>query len=340
MLKNTGLPAETLHDQLQMACQAMVRYACANGMKVPPDLVEKLDSVVSASDAGSPTAGAESGGVDAAEAPRRDGAAESRRLTQVHNRLAEIVAPATPQTILLMMREAEKKGIWAVLGAVPLVRRLMAVSVISMVAFVLVSLSPEVNGTGFDLLNSHGWDLLLNELFLLAAASIGASFANLFQAQGFIKKGTFDPKYESSYWVRYVLGMMAGTILALLIPIEQIAPDAPSNPDFMGDNIIEQLAKPTLALLGGFASSAVYRILSWIVSALERVVKSDARDAVEAQEQLGHARSAQRDLENRARLAAKLDSLEQELLKGGGDSEPLRQELAKLRQNLVLGEDA
>lgn len=334
MLMESLPAADTLRDEIQMACQAMVRFACANGKKVPPDLVEKLDAQSLSPDGESP-----GGGTGEADASKQTGASEraTRVLADVHNRLVDVVAPATPQTILLMMREAEKKGIWSVLGAVPLARRLMAVSVLSMIAFVAVSLSPKVNGLGFDLLQNSGWNLLLNELFLLAAASIGASFANLFQAQGFIKRGTFDPKYESSYWVRYILGMMAGTILALLIPVEKIAPDNPGAPGVLGDSVIEQLAKPTLALLGGFASSAVYRILNWMVSALERMVKADARDAVEAEEKLGQARNAQRDLENRARLAAQLDALEQELSKGEGDTSALRQQIAKLRQSLVLG---
>jgi len=56
---------------------------------------------------------------------------------------------------------------------------------------------PKVNGSpdGFSLLKNSGMDLLLNELFLLSAAGIGASFSNLFQANLFVRNGTFDPVY-------------------------------------------------------------------------------------------------------------------------------------------------
>jgi hypothetical protein len=37
-------------------------------------------------------------------------------------------------------------------------------------------------------------------------AGLGACFAALFLANRYIAEGTFDPKYESSYWIRFILG--------------------------------------------------------------------------------------------------------------------------------------
>lgn len=69
----------------------------------------------------------------------------------------------------------------------------------------------------------------------------------------------FDPKYEPSYWIRLLVGIMAGLILASLIPVD---PDA-----------LNGLGHPTLSLLGGFSASLVYRILNLLVSFVEDIVK-------------------------------------------------------------------
>lgn len=335
--QNASVP---VRDQILLASQAMAKYALAAGMKVPAELVEKLESLSVApavcEEAPVPMDASAEDALPETKAPepKKPAADVSRQLTHIHNRLAELVAPATPKTILLLATEEAKGGFWLFLGRVPLVRRLMALACISMVGFVLVSLSGDVNGQGFDLLTNSGITLLLSELFLLFASSIGASFANLFEAQRYIKDGTFDPKYESSYWVRYVLGLMAGTILALLIPIEALAGGGAEG----GGSIVDQLGKPILALLGGFAASAVYRILNRIVAALESLVAGDTRAAVAAQEQMARARLAEREVQGRMTLSTKLNQLEQTLSESG-DPAQMRKELARLRQEIILGDD-
>jgi hypothetical protein len=334
MPQETTVPIEPVrHDpvreQVLLACQAMAKYAFAAGLKVPSDLSEKLARVSPQKTLDGAT---EKGAAADPKTPPEDNV---RQLTKIHNRLAELVSPATPKTILLLATEEAKGGFWLFLGAVPLIRRLLAVATVSMIGFVMVSLSEQVDGQGFDLLANSGVALLLSELFLLSAASIGASFANLFEAQRYVKDGTFDPKYESSYWVRYVLGLMAGTILALLIPIEAMAGGAEDG----GGGIVEQLGKPILALLGGFAASAVYRILNRIVAALESLVAGDAREAVAAQELTAKARLAEREIQGRMGLSAKLNALEQTLAEGSDPAET-RRELARLRQEIILGEEA
>lgn len=256
-------------------------------------------------------------------------------LTGIHNRLSQLVAPATPKTILLLAMEEKNPGPLKFLGAVPLIRRLMAVAAFSMVGFILVTLSEDVDGSGFDLLENSGYKLLLSELFLIFAASIGASFTNLFEAQRYIKDGTFDPKFESSYWVRYVLGLMAGTILAMLVPIEALVAEGGDG----GSSILHQLGKPMLALLGGFAASAVYRILNRIVAALESLVAGDTRDLVMAQEQMTKARLQEQETQNRMKLSTQLITLEQKL---GDAKDPsvILNELKEIQKQLVRGEES
>ena len=236
--------------QLLAACKAMAAYAFGAGSRVPESLVSRLEKAEAQLQLQSDSTDGDALSPEY-DKPQPDGPPKNGKnvgdpietLTHIHNRLAEIVAPATPRTILLLAQEEQKANPLRFLGAVPLIRRLLMVAIFSMCGFVWVSLSEDVDGSGFDLLQNSGLNLLMSELFLLFAASIGVSFANLFEAQRYIKDGTFDPKYESSYWVRHVLGLMAGTILALLVPIEALAAEQEST-------ILQQLGKPMLALLG------------------------------------------------------------------------------------------
>ncbi len=331
-------PPRPIWEHTLRECLAMTEYAFAAGMKVPPDLSVKLDSlgtVAAPAAPAVPLADATNAAADEAEAQAARHAPtpaepDPQTLTLVHNRLADLVAPATPKTILLLATEQAKSGPFLFLGAVPMIRRLMALAALSMFGFGLVSLSENVDGSGFNLLQNSGLSLFLSEIFLLSAASIGASFANLFQAQRYIKDGTFDPKYESSYWVRYVLGLMAGTILALLIPVEALAGG-------QGDSIIDQLGKPILALLGGFAAAAVYRILHRMVAALESLVSGDTHDQVAAEEQAAKSRLAERQTQDRMNLSLQLIALEEKL---GTSADPaIRSELKKVQHQLIKGEE-
>ena len=116
---------------------------------------------------------------------------------------------------------------------------------------------------------SNGIPLLLNLLFLLTAAGLGACFAALFQANRYIADCTFDTKFESSYWIRLILGLMAGLILSQMIPLSE------------GSNAIA-VTKPTLAMLGGFSAAVVYRIMHRLVEAVESLVKGETRDIAAA----------------------------------------------------------
>src|SRR5438270_13746307 len=107
-------------------------------------------------------------------------------------------------------------------------------------------------------------------MHLISAAGLGACFYALFKARRFITNGTYDPKYEPTYWVRFILGITAGTLLALLIPVGGSAGSV-------------ELTKPLLALLGGFSAEAVYRILLRMVETLETLVQGSDQQAIEEQ---------------------------------------------------------
>jgi hypothetical protein len=210
----------------------------------------------------------------------RTTALDITQLSEVHDLLSAAIAPATPRAILLLDPIFTKKSSFNWLSTVPLLRRLMLVSFLSLTGFLMISQSHYISSTGGIIFAQHGLSLLVNLLFFVFAAALGASFSSLFQANEYIVSGVFDPKFDASYWIRIQVGIIAGLILASLIPIDPAA--------------LNGLGKPTLALLGGFSASLVHRILNLFVGALEGVVKKmgntlldnpqeNARKEVEAQ---------------------------------------------------------
>ena len=177
------------------------------------------------------------------------------KLVEVHDLLSKAIVPATPRAILLLDPLFSEKSSLSWLSPVPLLRRLMVVAFFSLVGFISIALSPD----GGDIFHSDGFPLFVNLMFFVFSASLGACFAALFQANNYIVAGIFDPKYEPSYWIRLLVGIMAGLILASLIPLDPSA--------------LNGLGKPTLSLLGGFSASLVYRILNLLVGVVEDIVK-------------------------------------------------------------------
>ena len=135
-------------------------------------------------------------------------------------------------------------------------------------SFVAVSLDPTV-GANFEVANSAGWDLLANELYVLCAAGLGATFAALFEASWYVTRSAFDPGHSMTYWVRVVLGLTAGTIMALLL----------------SDVVNTEFGQPALAMLGGFSSKAVHGLLARLVTSLEALVNGDGTKARRAETQ-------------------------------------------------------
>jgi hypothetical protein len=176
---------------------------------------------------------------------------------------------------------------------------------------------------------------VLNLSFLLAAAGLGACFAGLFQANRYIANSTFDPKYESSYWIRIVLGLMAGMILSELIPLDIFGGGGAENSGSGVTTSTQALGKPVLALLGGFSAAAVYRIIARIIDALESLVWGDGKETTAAQEQAARAQFESQLTQNRLSLASNLTKIQQKL-GSGASPEELKQELDKIMNNLIL----
>ncbi len=305
---------ESIGSQLRRECEAMTRYALSSGLAVPAPIIRTLEAVRGADAKQPASAPVTKVGSNAAtkDAPGQ--------LARIHEQLAGIIVPAIPRTVVLLEKEAAKSSFGSFLGPVPLVRRMMIAAMLSLVAVVTISLSPDVNENTvhLGLLNSDGITLLVNLLFLLAAASLGATFAALFRANRYVTAGYFDPKHESSYWMRYCLGLIAGIILAELIPLGD-------------DENSATLTKPTLAMVGGFSASVVNRMLNRLVETVETLVRGRGEELIEARELAARVRMEGLVLQGRSTLAANLMHLHQQV---SSDADP-KEVLAKLNSILA-----
>jgi hypothetical protein len=294
-----------VEKQVLLAAEAMVRYALSSGHRVPDWVVD----TVRRADATYRYAPDE-------ELPDFDA------LLRAHDALVRIVAPATPRTILLVS-EGRHSPLSA-LGPVRLVRQMLVAVIVLLVSFVLLAMSPDVNARSGDPLTSSGWSLLVNELFFLALGGLGAAFSALFTAYRYISEGTYDPKYESTYWLRFILGLMAGLLLPALIPIG-------GGP---GDST---LTKPLLALLGGFSAAMLYRVLERLVSTAESLVRADSRELRTAEREAMTARAVADSSRERLAVVAELRRLQDRVRAQADGDTTVSKELDQLVEALLGG---
>jgi len=241
-------------SQLLKETEVMAMHAYGSGLQVPAEVLEVLES----SDAL----------LSNKHSPGHDERKElTKKLSSANCQLAEIVAPALPRTLRLIHEEKNKKGLGSLktkLGPVPLIQGLVAAAIFSLVGFLALS--------GIDLTDNDPYLARSIEfLILLFAAAMGASFTALYRVNRLVVNGTYDAKYNSSYWIRFVLGLIAGVMLAQVI--SQIQPD------------LQQFGKTILAIIGGFSASVVYRILTRMAEAIESIFIGDESERIAAEEQ-------------------------------------------------------
>jgi hypothetical protein len=308
LTKTSALREQVLHE-----CIAMTRYALASGMAVPPALVNTIEN--------------------ARFAPA-DKPMDMTAITRAHDQLAKLVAPATPRALLVMGDEHEHGSRLSWAGSVGLVRRMMGAAVVSVLVFVALSITPyttfDPNHAQHVATETHWWAQLADDVFWMAAAGIGASFALLRQVNDFIVARTYDPKYEPTYWIKFLLGVMAGFILAAILP----ATMGLANKTGDATSAAAALAVPTLAMLGGFSASAVFRILTKMVESVESVFRDSPRDEAVQREKAAQAKASEELSVTRMNVAGQLVRLQQQLATGA-DAAALSQALGGILHSLV-----
>jgi len=150
-------------------------------------------------------------------------------------------------------------------------------------------------------------------------AALGAAFFSLFNAHEYVKNRTFDPKYNSVYLIRFVLGVIAGLILGNLGTL------------FKDNAMFARLGPGVIALLGGFSAEAVNQILQRLVEIMVAVVKGSNDDAAKAREEQLKAKLA-------TQLSDAKQTVGQEVVKILGDPAlpaSVRQQLQGLQSKLI-----
>jgi hypothetical protein len=290
----------------------MTRHALSNGRALPAAILHSLQSAALAVE---PPEGS--------GPPRVLSPDELKGLTQAHNHLARVVAPATPQTLLLLKQNAQ--SVFSFLGPLPFVRRMMLATICCLVLFIGLSLNEYVNVPDEgDIFKGEGVPLLLNELFFMAAAGLGASFAALFEASRYIADCSFEERFEATYWIKFFLGLVAGLILVTLVPIQV-------------SQGMSEVTRPTLAMLGGFSATAVYRMITRLVETVESLVRGDNKELLASRERAAKARATEEAVQHRMKLASKLVTLQQQL--GASDQEQVRAQLSQFVRSLMSDAD-
>ncbi|MDH3973138.1 MAG: hypothetical protein OEV42_02555 [Deltaproteobacteria bacterium] len=284
-----------LRDQLYREARAMAEYALADGNKVPAAALKTIESFTVKDDAG----------IEEEAKVRKD--MEISELVVAHGMLVKIVEPAKPRTILLLDMEQKAKGFFKFLGPVSLIRQMMGAAILSLTFFVMLAMTEAVSEKGGNIMSQFGPDLLLNLLFYLAAAGLGASFAGLYTANSYITKGTFDPTYHASYWIRFFLGLIAGLVLAVMVSEEYFKMNVGGDVDFLEKGIV----RPLLAMLGGFSADLTYTILSRLVETFQSLFMGSAKNQITAKEQELKANLAEVQSQQQVSMASNLVNLQQ-----------------------------
>jgi len=204
----------------------MLTYALEEGLELDPVVA----TLISGQD------------LSSTEQPVGDTGAQSlSSLMELHKSLAKAVAPATPCSL---EATAPVSGYLGFLRRPPLIGWMVLAAVICALGFVLTLPAPTPPKADDpstsrkaavieDFEPRHAMVILAaanptNDRapspFALASkqwnwlfgAGLGAAFYTLFTAHEYVRKRTFDPRYNSVYLIRFVLGVIAGLILANL----------------------------------------------------------------------------------------------------------------------------
>jgi hypothetical protein len=277
---SAALPALSLREETRLSIQnqllreveAMACFAMGAGLGVPPDILVSIETALEPRPANAaPRPKQEQLGWDkpgaAPPAPATDDSpAPGERLAAAHLALTKLVAPAMPGTLVLLHEQRLTHGFTYSFGAVPLARRMLLLGLLSLALLLGIALSSRVNAENLSrgLLASQGLNLCAIEIFLAAAALVGATLANLKRLEPFISACTYDPRYESSYWIRLVMGLISGIILSQFISTGALN-NAAGNKDALN------VSEPLLALLGGFSGELVHNILAHFIMVISNL---------------------------------------------------------------------
>jgi hypothetical protein len=167
------------------------------------------------------------------------------------------------------------------------------------------------------------------EVFLLSAASLGSCFANLQKINVVISDGTYDPRVQSTYWTRWVMGVISGVVLAQLL-YDLFLMHRPTT-DAALEAVPPTIGEPILALLGGYSVDLVHGILKHTIDTLANFFRGSTDEVVERQER---TRMAKIQAQERLNAASDLVDLQRDLARNL-DADEIRKRLDGLIQRIT-----
>lgn len=190
------------------------------------------------------------------------------RLAALHLTLTRLIAPARGASLVLLEEQRQAHPVLRAFGPVPQVRWMLAVAVLSLILLLGTALSGDVNPENVSkgLLNLQGTALIAVEVFLIAASAVGATLANLKRLNRYISDCNYDPRYDSSYWSRLVMGLISGVILSQVVFGSLVSGESASA--HPGTSALDGFGQPILAILGGFSAELVHDILRHLINVI------------------------------------------------------------------------
>ena len=269
---------QRLWEQMARECEAMAQHALSTGRTIPLEVVERLDQALSGGD--SAVSGSTPRQPSIGDLPREEAivggtpAAEISPLSSLsvaHDALAQIIAPATPGAVL--------HPLWYSLGPLPIGRLMLGLAILSLFMLLGIPLSEEVSPVNMSktMLELAGYSLFMKEAYLFSAASLGSCFQNLQRINVVISNGSYDPKFQSTYWTRWAMGVISGIIIAQLIFVFLL--QTPTT----GTSLPATIGQPLLALLGGYSVDLVHGILSHTINTLGSFFRGSGEGMVDNQ---------------------------------------------------------
>ncbi|MEO1436757.1 MAG: hypothetical protein AAFV80_14560 [Bacteroidota bacterium] len=199
-----------IQSHLLADCECMLEYALSSGKSVAPSVVTVVQAFQQMDQSDEPTTASD------ADLLQLD------QLVDAHDQLVKAVVPATPESLRYLADQRKIKSPFKFLSDISFIRQLWAAAVICLILLIVLSMFKYVSFTSSaeDIYSLYGFPMLANMIFFMAAAGLGACIKEMYEAQKFTTTNTFHPKFMSSYWIRFTLGIISGMSLAFLIPFE------------------------------------------------------------------------------------------------------------------------
>lgn len=181
-------------------------------------------------------------------------------IIKVHQELSCLTLPATP--VSLMYTEFANGGY---LEKNKTVNLLILLTIGFFIAFLVLNIIVhDIQNAKTTIISAPEW---LNMLLIFSSSGLGAGFFTLITVKKYLVNRTFSPRYNTTYLIRFITGVTAGTILAMICPEMKIA-----NGQEIGTGII--------AIVGGFSADVVVIILKRIAEILKTALTGESEKEI------------------------------------------------------------